>query len=57
MIPKLWLATIFKISSIVFHRRKKVIQVRNDMQEVNYDNFYFWVNDSCKNQKVNDQIQ
>ncbi len=57
MVPILWLAIIFKISSIVFHRRKKVIQVRNDMQEVNYDNFYFWVNDSCKNQKVNDQIQ
>ncbi len=34
----------FKISYFVFHRRKKAIQVWNDMVSKWWQNFHFWVN-------------
>ncbi len=40
-----WLQTFFKISSFVFGRTKKIIQVWNYLRESKWwQNFHFWVN-------------
>ncbi len=39
-----WLSTSFTISSFVFNRTKKLIQIWNSLRVSKWQNFHFWVN-------------
>ncbi len=44
LLSAVWLPILFKISFFVSDRRKKLIEVWNNLRVTKYDNFHVWVN-------------